>query len=133
VREPELVHVDPKIEQAEVASGVVLHVYVGIDPVSMRHDIKAISFLVGHQGTKGNIFACLFGSDDHAARVGRTCFQGEAICRPDGNEVGLEGDRRFFVVTATSFTRNRETDDGDHQRTDEGLPHQLSHFYGSQY
>lgn len=128
-----LVHVDAKIEQAEIATGVVFHVNAGIDPVGMRHDIEAIAFLVSHQGIKGNIFACLFGSDDHAAGVGRTCFEREAICRPDGNEVGLEGDRCFFVVTTASFARNRETDDGDHQRKDKGLPHQLSHFYGSQY
>ena len=76
---------------------------------------------------------CSFGSDGIRSGIGGTCFQGKTAGCPDGNEIGLEGKTGFFVVTASAFAGERQTDHGDHKGTDERFPHQFPHSYGSWY
>lgn len=126
-------HVDPEVEDAKVATGVILQVDVGIYAISMGHDIGHVALLIRDQGVEGNVFVCFLCCEEQAAGIFRACFQGEAGGRPDGNEVGFERDVRFFVITAAAFTGYCETDHGYQGSAYEELPHQFPKFYGTQF
>jgi len=127
------VHIDPEVEQAKVAAGVVLHKHPAVDLVSMGHDIGHVAMLIGDQGIEGDVFAGLLGADDGAAREIRANFQRESVCGPDRNKIRLEGSVCLLFIAATAFAGNSQTDDSNKGGTDQELPHQFPQFYGTQF
>lgn len=125
-------HIDPEIEQAEVATGIVLHKDALVDLVGMRHDIGHVAMLIGDQGIEGDVFAGLLNADQRAACKCGSDFQGESRRGPDRDEIRLKGSVCLLFVPATAFAGKRQADDCNQGSTDQELPHQFPQFYGTQ-
>jgi len=83
------VHLDPQIEQLEIAAAVIQVDGRVIEPVLIRHDIDAIPLLVGDQCMEGDVILCFFLAHQVASGVGGACFQRKTVGGPDGGKVGL--------------------------------------------
>jgi len=97
------VHFDAEIEQLEVAAAVVQINGRGVHLVLIRHDIDAVTFLVGDQRMKRDVVVGLFLSQQVTSGVGRACFQGKTIGGANRGKIGLQGD----VVIFFSFRHPR--------------------------
>jgi hypothetical protein len=131
VRAELFVQIDAEVEQPEVATAVV-QVDGGVHFVLVREDIRAVSSLVGDEGIERDVISCFFCSQDITSGVGRSCFQGEAVGRPDGGKAGFEGDVIVLLLfTTPAFTGESKSNHCDQQSTDERSAHQFSPFYSS--
>ena len=126
------VHVDPEVEQAEVASGVVVHEYAAVHFERAGQNEGRVPAPIGDQRLEGNVLPGLFSADNRATHKGRTGFEGKSGCRPDRNEVRLEGQVGLSFVAAAAFAGYSKADNGYKGGADEELPNQFPQFYGTQ-
>jgi hypothetical protein len=125
-------HVDPKIEQAEVAAGVVVHEYAAIHFECAGHYKGRVPALIRNQGLERNVLRSLFGAYNRAARKTGSCLEGKSGCRPDRNKIRLERSVHLSFITATAFAGDGQTNNGYQGSADEKLPNQFPQFYGTQ-
>jgi hypothetical protein len=124
-------HVDPKVEQVQVAAGVVVHEYAAVHLKSTGHNEGRVPMLISDQRLERDVFGGLFGAGDCAAHKGGASFQGKPGRSPDGDKIRLEGGIRFSFITA-ALTCNSQADDGHHGSAYQELPNQFPQFYGTQ-
>jgi hypothetical protein len=129
---PGLVHVDPEVEQAEVAAGIVPHKDTLVDLVGVGHDIGHVAVLIGDQGVEGDVFAGLLGADERTARKCGSDLEGKSRCSPDRDEIRLQGGVCLLFVPAAAFAGKCQADYCNEGSTDQELPHQFPQFYGTQ-
>ncbi len=126
-----LVHVDPKIKQAQIAASVVVKIDVGADLVGARHDIGHIATFVSNQRIEGNVFFRLLNTIYSATCEGGSSLQGETGGRPYRDEIGFQGGCLLFIPSAALACPSQANN--SHQRgTYHHLPYQFPQFYGTQ-
>jgi hypothetical protein len=124
-------HVDPKVEQIQVAAGVVVHEYAAIHLERAGHNEGRVPMLISDQRLERDVFGSLFGACDCAAHKGGASFQGKSARRPDRDKIRLQGGVGFSFITA-ALAGNRQADDGHHGSANQELPNQFPQFYGTQ-
>src|SRR5579863_8707468 len=101
-------HVDPKVEQTQVAAGVVVHKYAAVHLKRTGHNEGRVPMLISDQRLERDVFGGLFGACDRTAHKIGASLQSKSGRRPDGDKIRLEWRARFSFVTAAALAGNSQ-------------------------